>query len=93
MSTLSTVETDIEKYGPNAVTAISVALAAIGVGGEPLVVLGVVEAVLKAFSVGVANGATPESIAADIAALQPAFAADDAAADAAVDAKFGKTGL
>lgn len=92
MSTLDTLKQDAAtaaKYGVPALEALSIGLAIIGTGGEATVVLASLEAVLKAFQGGVTAGADPADLTNELAFLRQDYTANDTAADAAVDAKFG----
>lgn len=89
MSTITDDLKSVLKYVEPAITTLEVIQKITGTGGLPAEeALVAINAAIKVFVDGVANDVTPASILADLATLTKGEAADDAAADAAVKAKF-----
>ena len=94
MSVLSTLESDAAKaakYAGPMATALGMIAAAIGVGATAGTALPIIVGVIDALAAGVAGDVDAATVLADLGKLSSGIKADDAAADAAVAAKFPTT--
>lgn len=88
MSALDTLKTGL-KYVEPLIETLAAIQKITGTGGMPAEeMIAAVNAAIKSFVDGVAGDASPASILADLASLTKSEVDDDAAADAALKAKF-----
>lgn len=86
---LDTIKADLAKYADPVIRALELVQSLTGVGGPPAAeALVAIAAVLHTLEAGAAANLRSADILAELDKVAPGEAADDAAAEAALDAKF-----
>ena len=92
MSTFDTIRADLGKYGEPVIRALELIQSFTGLGGVAAAEgLSAVHAVMHTLEQGVSDQLSAAAILASLDELAPGEAADDAAAQAAIAAKFPPT--
>lgn len=93
MSLSETIKTDLAKYADPVIRALELVQSLTGVGGAPAAeALQAIAAILHTLEAGVAAQLSAADILADLDKLAPGEAADDTAAQAAIEAKWPTVG-
>ncbi len=89
---MSTLRIDFAKYGQPVLAALAMVQAMTGVGGEEAADgVKAIEAILETLTDGIAGGATPDAILADLGKLEAGTEQDDLKADTELAARFPTT--